>query len=54
MSVRPHSATVVLILLSLTARNTTERVRIRASTCYGDPTLEIASDGAVSASYAVC
>jgi hypothetical protein len=38
----------------LTARNTSERMRIRTSTCYGDPTLEIASDGTVSAYHGVC
>jgi hypothetical protein len=38
----------------LTARNTTEQLRIRTSTCYGDPTLEIGTDGTVSAYHGVC
>ena len=38
----------------LTARNTTERVSIRTSTCYGGPEFGIAADGTVSASYSVC
>jgi hypothetical protein len=38
----------------VTARNTTERVRIETSRCYGDAHAEVQADGTLYAFYAIC